>query len=281
MAAAWLLPLNVAQESFDGENMRAHMATNWEFPVRVAVLYGVFLFSGQAYMRKQEPFALRKRFVLWNGLLAVASLIAAVHAVAVFVPLLLLRGTGYTLCDGDDRHLQNGALGFWTWVFVVSKVLELVDTAFLIFQKKPIVFLHAYFHCTMMLFCWYAYVRGMPWGIWLAVTDFVADTAVYTYFFCVEYAEATKSVARRFAHVVTALQLWQMTVGVLAATGALVTSYRQVCHADPRCAGIGVLLYASYVFLFGNFFWRAYLARGCGDRNEQSEPHVHQRIKSR
>lgn len=36
----------------------------------------------------------------------------------------------------------QGETGLWAFLFVLSKIVELGDTAFLVLRKRPIIFLH-------------------------------------------------------------------------------------------------------------------------------------------
>lgn len=39
---------------------------------------------------------------------------------------------------------QDRVCGFWTWLFVLSKLPELGDTIFIVLRKQPLIFLHWY-----------------------------------------------------------------------------------------------------------------------------------------
>ena len=59
----------------------------------------------------------------------------------------------------------SGAGGFWTLAFVLSKLPELVDTAWIVARKRPLIFLHWYHHVTVLLFCWHCYVVRSSLGL--------------------------------------------------------------------------------------------------------------------
>lgn len=44
---------------------------------------------------------------------------------------------------------------FWTTMFSFSKAIELVDTAFVVLRKRPLIFLHYYHHATVLVYVWY------------------------------------------------------------------------------------------------------------------------------
>ena len=53
-------------------------------------------------------------------------------------------------------------------LFIFSKLPELFDTAFLVLQKKKVIFLHWFHHTTVLLYCWHAYHNRIGPGIWCA-----------------------------------------------------------------------------------------------------------------
>merc|ERR1712072_138491 len=69
---------------------------------------------------------------------------------------------------------MDGPAGLWLTLFIFSKIPELIDTAFLVIRKKPVIFLHWYHHFTVMLYCWHALDTTAAPGIWFAAMNFFA-----------------------------------------------------------------------------------------------------------
>ncbi len=60
---------------------------------------------------------------------------------------------GYTLIPGNPFNQTNPNVGFILYVFYLSKILDFLDTAFIIFEKrwKQLSFLHVYHHTSIFL----------------------------------------------------------------------------------------------------------------------------------
>ena len=136
------------------------------FPFVLSAIYVVLVFGGQRIMADREPFELKWSLAAWNLLLAVFSFIGMVRV----VPQILLNvhefGIEYTMCSRPDVQYGMGASGVWTTLFILSKPFELIDTAFIVLRKKPLIFLHWYHHVTVMIFCWHSYATKAGNASW-------------------------------------------------------------------------------------------------------------------
>ena len=56
-------------------------------------------------------------------------------------------------------QIWNGPLGYFTYMFYLSKYYELIDTVILALRKKPTIPLHVYHHAIMLFgaWAWFAY----------------------------------------------------------------------------------------------------------------------------
>lgn len=50
--------------------------------------------------------------------------------------------------------IEHKVSGFWSTMFVLSKVPELGDTLFIVLRKQPLIFLHWYHHATVLVYSW-------------------------------------------------------------------------------------------------------------------------------
>lgn len=64
------------------------------------------------------------------------------QACALLLVLLSIYMYGDVLYSYTDESHFDNATGLWSAIFSISKVFELLDTSFIIFRKKPLIFLH-------------------------------------------------------------------------------------------------------------------------------------------
>ena len=92
-------------------------------------------------MANRKPFKLRKTLLIWNLTLAAASIFGAFRSIDEFLYSYKNFGFHFTTCDGTA--IQNSpAIGFWAWLFAVSKLVEFGDTVFIVLRKQQLIFLH-------------------------------------------------------------------------------------------------------------------------------------------
>ena len=160
----------------------APLAT-WYSPVVGVVLYATSVFLIQKTVKTRTEF---KAFeVVYNAFLTLLSLTMLVGILRAAYDRWEESFIDNLVCSRvDPSQIWNGKLGFWTYVFYLSKYIELVDTILLALKQKQIIFLHFYHHAIMLfiVYSWLAY----PWisGAWwcVFVNSFIHSIMYYYYF---------------------------------------------------------------------------------------------------
>lgn len=162
---------------------------------------------------------------------------------------------------------QDRVSGFWTWMFVLSKLPELGDTVFIVLRRQPLIFLHWYHHITVLLYSWFSYTEYTASARWFIVMNYCVHSLMYSYY-------ALRSMGyfppKQFAMTITSLQLTQMIVG--CAVNVWAYSYikdgsSHSCHISQFNVKLSIAMYFSYFVLFARFFRKAYLSgKRKGDR---------------
>lgn len=222
----------------------------WLAPV-TAVSYLCLVWLGMRVMESRKPFELKWPLAVWNLLLAVFSWIGVSRTVPHLFMLLGTAGFDYSVCRNAFNACGHGPVGLWIVLFIMSKFFELIDTAFLVLRKKPVPFLHWYHHCTVLLYCWHAYLLEAPTGFHFSALNFSVHAVMYLYYFLAAVAKPPK-----WGRAVTVLQLSQMVIGIAVTLRHLHLMYGGLAHCDgyiPNLTG-ALMMYASYFLLFAKFF---------------------------
>jgi len=248
------------EENFKGSAVCAFCRSQWWVSYLASSLYLIGLWLGTSFMKDRQPFGLKTTLAGWNLFLAVFSLIGAIRTAPHLFVMLKDFGFEYTVCRAGLPGYGNGAVGFWVFLFIFSKYFELFDTVLLVVRKRKVGFLHWYHHCSVLLYCWHAYVWEMPTGIYFVVMNYIVHAIMYFYYFLA----AVCAKPPRWALMVTIMQLSQMAVGI-----GITLSHVYILLNDtvPNCDGhipnlsAALAMYFSYFVLFAQFLSNRYCRR--------------------
>ncbi|XP_027305722.1 very long chain fatty acid elongase 4-like isoform X2 [Anas acuta] len=134
-------------------------------PLPVTLLFAFYLLVvalGPFYMRNQKPLKLRGLLVAYN----LSMMMLSSYMFYEFLITSVLDDYSYLCQPVDYSQSELGMrMARVCWWFFFSKVIELLDTVFIILRKKQeqVTFLHVYHHGTM-LFNWWSGVKYVPGG---------------------------------------------------------------------------------------------------------------------
>merc|ERR1712203_336888 len=253
------------EQDFEHLAVRGWMEEHWR-PVCcwASGVYMLLVVGGQAYMAERSPFQLRGLLTAWNIFLAVFSIMGAARTLPEFIYTISTQGFYHSLCIPSFIE-QDRVSGFWTWMFVLSKVPELGDTVFIVLRKQQLIFLHWYHHVTVLIYCWYSFTEYTAPARWFVVMNFVVHSIMYSYY-------ALRAMRFRppkaVAMLITSLQLLQMVVG--CTVNFLAYRYKtdgRECRVSDTNLKLSLLMYISYFVLFARFFHNAYFQNKRMDQN--------------
>jgi elongation of very long chain fatty acids protein 6 len=265
------------QQNFVASDVADWMGAHTEIPVICVTAYLALVFYGRDYMAIRPAWNLKPLFTVWNFILSVFSFIGCAYTMPVLIENLSKNGFYFTVCEKSPNWYSNGPSGFWTMIFCLSKIPEFMDTVFLVFQKKPVIFLHWYHHTTVMLYCWFAYTTLHTVGVYFAAMNYIVHSIMYSYYFLMSVSGPTRKLVKPVAPLITFLQLAQMVGGLVLIVTANVFSRDEAgcegnSHTILRAA---LVMYASYFALFLKFFAEAYIFKskkgGSGKKPTKAE----------
>ena len=233
-------------------------------------------------MKTRERFNLRTPLLSWNLGLFIFSTLGAYNTAPIFFHHFFANGLKASVCD---EPIQHGIAGIWSFLFIISKAPELVDTFFIVLRKQKLIFLHWYHHITVFMYCWYNYCNVINSGQWFITMNYCVHSVMYGYY-ALRISQLVK-VPVWVNMFITLLQLTQMIVGVLInvyifwhvgtdwhCDGKLEKTYHYI--------SLSFAMYFSYFVLFANFFYRTYIKKppaGAKPALKQSQVDLKKSIK--
>jgi len=241
------------EKSFDADAVQKWSNDIKSVSLWSSAIYLVLIFAGRYAMRQRAPFTLRLPLVMWNTVLALFSIVGFIRTIPEMVSGIVLHGWSYSVCNTSWYY---GTTGFWAYAFVLSKLLELGDTAFIVLRKQSLIFLHWYHHITVMIYCFYSYPAHVASGRWYMVMNYGIHSVMYSYFLMRSLRVRMPSVVRIG---VTSLQIVQMATGLVVAMSVYVLKEGGMeCSQSYENIGATLLMYVSYLILFVQFFCSEY-----------------------
>ncbi|XP_033200974.2 very long chain fatty acid elongase 6-like [Bombus vancouverensis nearcticus] len=231
---------------------------NFQYCYYCCIIYVILIFGGKYYMSSRPKFDLKRPLALWSGFFAVFSIIGFCRTAPEMFSTLRHHGFYHSICIPSNL-LQDHVSGFWTWVFVLSKIPEFGDTIFIVLRKQPLIFLHFYHHLTVVLFSWFTYAETTALSRWYTVMNYFVHSWMYSYY---TLKAMQYKLPKGFAMMITTMQLVQMVIGCVATIVAYY--YPEIrgleCYITRKNVIFGFAIYFSYLILFGKFFFKAYLS---------------------
>jgi len=269
--AAKFLPINLTEpdyisiaeyeRNFDLSYWRKVFGEYWVVSVYFSAVYVVLVFGGIVLMEKRQPFKLNRLLTAWNVGLAAMSMWAFSRCLPEFLHILFgTNGFHNSICEWKDH---NPATAFWSFVLLLSKVIELGDTAFIVLRKQNLVFLHWYHHVTTLMSWWVMYQWYEPNQLWYIVMNSFVHSLMYTYF---ALRSLKIRVPKLIAMSITTFQLLQMVLGVIVNVYTIYVMHYNGTPADcPHRNWFGLQIsfgiYVPYTILFVKLFIDSYIIK--------------------
>uniref|UniRef100_A0A183GI08 Elongation of very long chain fatty acids protein n=1 Tax=Heligmosomoides polygyrus TaxID=6339 RepID=A0A183GI08_HELPZ len=227
---------------------------------KITVAYLVLIYLGQKFMRNKKPFELDGTLAVWNFTFSLFSGVAAYKLLPELFRTFQTDGFVGTYCNNNDYYTDTST-GFWGWAFVMSKAPELGDTIFLVLRKKPVIFMHWYHHALTFVYATITYSEHQAWVRWSLALNLTVHTIMYFYF----GVRALKiETPRPVAKFITTIQITQFVISCyILGHLVLIKTYNSIpdCAVSWNVLSIGALMYLSYLYLFAEFFYKAYIKK--------------------
>ncbi len=169
----------------------------------------------------------------------------------------------YTLWPCVPFNAHQPPIGSVLWLFYVSKVLDFMDTFFIVLGQKwaQLSFLHYYHHWSVFQIYWLNLWVGYDGDIYLTIVlNAFIHTVMYSYYLCsAQKGNVLGAFAKAVKPFITSMQLVQFCIMI----GQAVILLSSGCKTFPPNT---TRLYFCYILtmlaLFGQFFVKSYLGKG-------------------
>ncbi|XP_014275653.1 very long chain fatty acid elongase 7 [Halyomorpha halys] len=231
----------------------------------ILLIYNYFVNKwGPQLMKSREPYDLKNVMILYDILQIIVN--SYLFFICLKVPYIQLR---YSLIcqevDYSDDPI-NRFIAQNVWVYFMVKVLDLLDTVFMVLRKKErqISFLHVYHHTGMVLACWVA-TKFIAGGhvIFIGMINAFVHTVMYFYYLLTAINPEYKKSIWWKKHL-TELQMVQFVI--LAWHSAIVV-------LNPSCKFPKILMgiFFPQNFFMLTMFWDFYRKNYLSKKITQSE----------
>lgn len=233
---------------------------SWWLSIIYTKIYLILIYAGKKYMKNRKAFNVRYILFLWNMSLALFSIIGCIRILPEFIKVIKSKGIEHSYCSDDYAY---GVSACWFYLFIMSKVVELGDTLFIVLRKQKLIFLHWYHHATVLIYSWYSASEINSTARWFIVMNYCIHAFMYTYYML---KSIKINLHKSIMIILTSLQILQMVIGVIINILALIRKYNysnkiinQDCNVSYFNISMSLLIYLSYFLLFMYFFYKTYI----------------------
>ncbi|KAF8375123.1 hypothetical protein PRIPAC_81552 [Pristionchus pacificus] len=243
-------------ERFEGTREVTRFLQNyWQHTITVSVAYYLLIKSIQWSMKNRPALNLRLPLIIWNLSLAIFSVCGFLRFGEDFVMSLSIRGIYTTFCTNPPTR---GVAPFWCLLFLISKLVEMGDTLFIVLRKRPLIFLHYYHHVVVLIYTAHSGAEHATPGRAFIAMNYAAHSLMYSYY--AARAMGFKP-SEKVSVSITVCQTIQMIVGVAISvwTFFVKTYLGWKCQQSYPNLYMGFFIYFTFAFLFIQFFVNRYL----------------------
>lgn len=158
--------------------------------------------------------------------------------------------------QGTEPTSLNGPIGFWIYIFHLSKYYELLDTVLLVIKRKPLIFLHVYHHLVMVSGTWiWLHDRWLVGAWWCVLVNSLVHTFMYYYYFI---SANGKTVS--WKSLMTSGQIVQLWSGFLLVIYWIYVKNTHQCNQGYYAGMYSHFTNCVLIYQFCAFFVKKYLS---------------------
>jgi fatty-acid desaturase len=235
---------------YDFDSFHLTDATNFGYVfLSVILAYIPCTLWAQSWMSERPAFELRVTRKVWNCALSLLLLVGFVLNMGY--PWDVGFESSYTSVETYTR----GRVGFVIFLFSLIKILELIDTAFIVFRKKDCLLVHMFHHINVLLYCWYCLHNPVGTGYWFAQTNMFVYATMYA---CCAFETELHGLSWFDPMLLSILQILHMVWGLTISILYLFHRSTDYDHTTLIHSLYVIPMYATHLYMFCQFFETKY-----------------------
>ena len=162
----------------------------------------------------------------------------------------------HLLTEEIDCSIIDGDTGYWTTLFILSKLPELLDTVFIVLRSKPLVVIQYYHHLATLIIAYMGLYKFYPETIICAFMNYFVHTFMYAYYAI--YSFGFKNI-RKYGIYITIIQTLQMVLAIIFCSKQLIDNkpcINDYPYMDKITTYLGLFIYVTYIYLFGQLLMK-------------------------
>ncbi|CAO3635641.1 unnamed protein product [Mucor hiemalis] len=243
---------------------------DWKTPVAIAVTYAtcVHIFNPSAESAKLSRVEAKNRGVdnasksskFMTAFVFIHNLLLSVYSGITFISMAQAmhksfnRGSSIhdAYCDLDS-FLWNEGLGYWGYIFYLSKFYEVIDTAIIVLKGRRSSLLQTYHHSGAMITMWSG-IRYKAQPIWIFVVfNSLIHSIMYMY-----YAMTSIGLHPPGKRYLTSMQISQFLVGMSVAISYAVIPNCLKTPGQLFAVSVNLAYLLPLTYLFVDFARKTY-----------------------
>jgi len=230
--------------------------SHWAWPVGAAASYLSLIYVLTLVMRNRKAFSLKVPNILHNLVLVVFSFCTMIGVLHAAYLQTAEQGFMSLMCERTN-HAVEGRIGFWIYIFYLSKYYETVDTVLMALRKKPIIFLHIFHHMIVILVTWkWLDDQWLNGSWWCTLVNSLVHFFMYYY-----YLIASLGHTVWWKKYITQGQIVQFFTGFFVVSFWFIIRSQYKCQGGLPAAVFSHSMNCLMIILFFRFYFMTYKSK--------------------
>ncbi|CAD5226659.1 unnamed protein product [Bursaphelenchus xylophilus] len=252
--------LGIFFEEYNFNKAKRWLVETEPFLLKAVAFYVIGIWTIKWIQSSRKPFDLKVPLILWNAILATFSILGVIYTTPTWIRVISKHGISHTYTHVSEMYTDKVA-GYWTFLWVVSKIPEFVDTFFIVLRKKPLMFMHWYHHAFTGYFAFVTFYSENAYMIWVVWLNYIIHSAMYTYY---GLRACQIRVPPQVAQIITSAQIVQFLIThlVMALTAYSAWVVGDKVAVTPYGFFVGAFMEVTYLLLWFQFYYVSYIRTG-------------------